>query len=492
MHKEHPVPNTPATKAPKVDGFVTDYLKAAFPKSDDGELIKVQSALLKVCGPMACMWAELIDNKLLSDADATVNVHDVFNIIQRTIVLLGNANEMLSQSKRSKILAAVDTSLVKYGQKPQPESGEFLFGSEFTKYLRGEVETDSSLAEVVSHDATILTTMHVNLLLGGPKSVFSRGPWQEVGASAGQLSDPIKLPITPVTKRQFILQIKGEKPTLLGPTKEILDQLPQSRELLLLLGLDITQMERHACTPVGGRLAQFAHDWRCLTRDPWVLESIQGYGVPLNHWPQRSMVPCMQLREDQSQALKAEVKNLIEKGAVVPVSKSQIQLTSPPFVVPKSGGGWRPIIDLRRLNQYLRPPHFKMEGLHMLPNVVRQNFFMAKVDLKDAYLTVAVSAEFHCLLGFQDNGQLLQFQTLPFGLCTAPYAFSKITKPAVQFLRQAGIHIIIYLDDMLLVSPTESSLAQDLSTVLWLFSSLGFLINIPKTTVVPSSEIEFL
>ena len=55
MHKEHPVPNTPATKAPKVDGFVTDYLKAAFPKSDDGELIKVQSALLKVCGPMACM-----------------------------------------------------------------------------------------------------------------------------------------------------------------------------------------------------------------------------------------------------------------------------------------------------------------------------------------------------------------------------------------------------------------------------------------------------
>ena len=32
MHKEHPVPNTPATKAPKVDGFVTDYLKAAFPQ----------------------------------------------------------------------------------------------------------------------------------------------------------------------------------------------------------------------------------------------------------------------------------------------------------------------------------------------------------------------------------------------------------------------------------------------------------------------------
>ena len=70
MHKEHPVPSTPATKAPKVDGFVTDFLKATFPRSDDAELMKVQSALLKVCGPMACMWAELIDNNLLSNPNA--------------------------------------------------------------------------------------------------------------------------------------------------------------------------------------------------------------------------------------------------------------------------------------------------------------------------------------------------------------------------------------------------------------------------------------
>ena len=110
----------------------------------------MQSALLKVCGSMAYMWAELIDNGLLSDPNVTVNVHDVLNVVQHTIVLLGNANELFSQFRHSKILAAVDTSLVKYAQKPQPESGEFLFGLEFTKYLKDEVETDSSLAEVVS------------------------------------------------------------------------------------------------------------------------------------------------------------------------------------------------------------------------------------------------------------------------------------------------------------------------------------------------------
>jgi len=129
----------------------------------------------------------------------------------------------------------------------------------------------------------------------------------------------------------------------------------------------------------------------------------------------------------------------------------------------------------------------------MVPNVVQNNYFMAKIDLKDAYLTVPVAAVFRCLLAFaNENRDFLQFQTLPFGLCTAPCILSKITKPAVQFLRQIGAHIIIYLDDMLLVSSAERSLTQDLSTVLWLFSTLGFIVNTEKTTVAPTTEIEFL
>ena len=105
----------PVTKLPKVDSFVTDYLKSNFPKSDDAELSKVQSVLLKVCGSMACMWAELIDNNLLSDLDAKVNMYNGLNIIQRTMVLLGNANEMISEVRLSKVLNAMETSLIKYG-----------------------------------------------------------------------------------------------------------------------------------------------------------------------------------------------------------------------------------------------------------------------------------------------------------------------------------------------------------------------------------------
>ena len=40
---------------------------------------------------------------------------------------------------------------------------------------------------------------------------------------------------------------------------------------------------------------------------------------------------------------------------------------------------------------------------------------------------------------------------------------------------------------MLLVSQTQKSLIQDLSTVLWLFSCLGFMVSTAKTTVAPST-----
>ena len=86
----------------------------------------------------------------------------------------------------------------------------------------------------------------------------------------------------------------------------------------------------------------------------------------------------------------------------------------------------------------------------------------------------------------------MQFRCLPFGLCTAPFAFSKATKPITRFLRQLGIHLIIYLDDLLLAAPSREQLLVDLSTAIWLFSNLGFLINIAKSITTPTCCLEFL
>ncbi|XP_065902073.1 uncharacterized protein [Dysidea avara] len=358
-----------------------------------------------------------------------INVHDALSVVQRTLVLLGNANELVSQTRRCNILRSVDQGLEKYGKEPPTNSEEFLFGKEFCPKLKATVESDKTLAQVVQ-----------------------------------------------ISHRYQPYDQKSRQSTL-GRT----------------LNLNLHLLPRHTLTPVAGRAALFLENWACLTKDPWVLSTIRGYQIPLECLPEQHRSTITVSREQQS-VLQEEVSKLREKGAVHPVQQSEAHIISPIFVVPKSGGGWRLIIDLRYLNSHIVPPHFKMEGLYMLPSIISQGWFMVKLDLKDAYLTIPVAQESWNLLTFQAGPphNLMQFQCLPFGLCTAPFTFSKVTKPATQFLRQLGIHLIIYLDDLLLAAPTKDQLLVDLSTAIWLLTSLGFLINIPKSITAPTCHLEFL
>ena len=71
------------------------------------------------------------------------------------------------------------------------------------------------------------------------------------------------------------------------------------------------------------------------------------------------------------------------------------------FLVQKKDGGTRPIINLRELNQHLVYEHFKMEGMHLLQDLLIRNDFLVKIDLKDANLTVPIWENHRKFLRFQ-------------------------------------------------------------------------------------------
>ena len=253
-----------------------------------------------------------------------------------------------------------------------------------------------------------------------------------------------------------------------------MSDLPLPHPSLLALNLKMDLLAQHISTPVAGRTCLFFENWTRVTKDPWVLTTIRGYQIPLKYWPKEHWSTTTVSEERQSVLLE-EVTKLREKEAVLPVQQTEAHIVSPVFVVPKHRGGWRLIIDLRYLNSCMVQPHFKMEGLFMLPSMVSQGWLMAKLDLKDAYLTIPIAQESRKLLTFQAGPphQLMQFRCLPFGLCTAPFASSKATKPITQFLRQLGIHLIVYLDDLLLAAPSREQLLVNLSTAIWLLSNMA-------------------
>ena len=70
----------------------------------------------------------------------------------------------------------------------------------------------------------------------------------------------------------------------------------------------------------------------------------------------------------------------------------------------KKGRGQRPVINLKSLNTFVRVDHFKMEGLHILPDLIQAQDWMIKIDLKDAYIQVPIHQQYQHLLQFQCMG----------------------------------------------------------------------------------------
>ena len=121
----------------------------------------------------------------------------------------------------------------------------------------------------------------------------------------------------------------------------------------------------------------------------------------------------------------------------------------------------------------------------MLKDLLKKGDYMVKIDLKDAYLTVPIWRNHQKCLRFLWRDSLLEFACLPFGLASAPRVFTKLLKPALSILRQRGIRLIVYLDDVLLMAPSVEQVLQHAATTLNLLEGLGFTVNYLKS-VLPS------
>ena len=144
------------------------------------------------------------------------------------------------------------------------------------------------------------------------------------------------------------------------------------------------------------------------------------------------------------------------------------------------------------LNQFIPYEHFKMEGIHMLRDLLNNGAFMVKIHLKDAYFTVPVWRNHQKFLRFVWKETMYEFACLPFRLASAPRVFTKLMKPVVGLLHQLGIRLIIYLDDMLIMTQSREIVLQHASTALDLLQGLGFMINYLKSVLVPSTKMQFL
>ena len=122
------------------------------------------------------------------------------------------------------------------------------------------------------------------------------------------------------------------------------------------------------------------------------------------------------------------------------------------FLVEKATGGWRPVIDLSHLNDFVQLTPFKMETVASVLLSVREGDFLASLDLKDAYFQIPIHGSSRKLLRFMSEGTVYQFKALCFGLSTAPQVFTRVFAAVSAWAHSCGIRLLRYLDDWLVLS----------------------------------------
>ena len=108
--------------------------------------------------------------------------------------------------------------------------------------------------------------------------------------------------------------------------------------------------------PQAGRVQFCLPKWKEITRDCWILRAVQGYKIPFTRLPPPTHLPPFSFNQEEVRIISEEVQSLLKKGAVQR-SGLGIGFTSNIFLIPKTGGRFRLILNLKALNNFVAYEH---------------------------------------------------------------------------------------------------------------------------------------
>ena len=244
--------------------------------------------------------------------------------------------------------------------------------------------------------------------------------------------------------------------------------------------------------PVWATLQKFWQTWLDLGAGPKVLHILrEGYTLPFRNRPKltrfQTVISCYANPHRNSYLLEA-LHQLIDKNTVELVHQMSLGF----YKVPKPNNKWRPILDLSKLNLFLKVEKFKMETPETIRTSLQQGEWVTSIDFKDAYFHIPIQEQSRKYLRFHVQGQTYQFKALPFGLSTAPLEFTVVAKEVKLMAIHKGIRIHQYLDDWLVRARFYQACLQHTQILIKICQKLGWQVNLDKSELEPKQIFDFV
>ena len=151
---------------------------------------------------------------------------------------------------------------------------------------------------------------------------------------------------------------------------------------------------------------------------------------------------------------------LLKKKLMVQIIAGKRDFFSSVFLLVKNFGNYRMILNLKKLNKYIDPKHFKIESFQNVLHMVKPEAWTASVDLKDVYYSVPIPEEYQKYLKFLREYPL-KFTTMPNGYGPAMRALTELLKPPFSFLISEGCFSVIHVEDCYLQGDSFTKYARE-------------------------------
>ena len=149
------------------------------------------------------------------------------------------------------------------------------------------------------------------------------------------------------------------------------------------------------------------------------------------------------------------------------------------------------MLNLKKLNEFGKYEHLKMDGIKTIISLVTRNCFIATIDLKDAY-SVSIGRLFQKFLKFKWKDKLHRFTCFQNGLRSCSRKSTKSNKVPITTLHFKNVPLSGYIDDFFTKRDTFSICEENVHKTMRLYDKLGFVINFKKSQIVLTEGIRIL
>ncbi|CAF1654656.1 unnamed protein product [Rotaria magnacalcarata] len=160
------------------------------------------------------------------------------------------------------------------------------------------------------------------------------------------------------------------------------------------------------------------------------------------------------------------------------ISPSRSPWAAPIVLSPKKDGSLRFCVDYRKLNANTIRTAYPMPRVDDTLDSLCQAKYISTLDLRSGYWQVELDPDSRDKTAFITHRGLYEFRVMPFGLSNAPATFQCLMDVVLAGLKWQSC--LVYIDDIVVFSPTFEQHLRDLSTIFDRLANAGLTLKASK------------